>query len=67
MGYYWAATPEPADDVAAGLGLAVDFDDQARAEAWLTASYADLADAGVHAVSLYEADRLVYGPMSLDA
>ncbi len=67
MGYYWAATPEPAEDVAAGLGLDVEFDDQSRAEAWLTASYTDLAEAGVHAVSLYESDRLVYGPMGLEA
>ncbi len=67
MGYYWAATPEPPQDVAGDLGLEVEFDDQAQAEAWLTASYTDLADAGVHQVSLYESDRLVYGPMSLDA
>lgn len=67
MGYYWAATPEPTDEVAAGLGLDTEFDDQSRAEAWLSASYGELADAGVHEVSLYEADRLVYGPMSLEA
>lgn len=67
MGYYWAATPEPSEDVAADLGLDTEFDDQARAEAWLTASYEELGGAGVHAVSLYENDRLVYGPMSLEA
>lgn len=67
MGYYWAATPEPDEDVAADLGLLVEYDDQGQAEAWLTTSYADLSDAGVHEVSLYEGDRLVYGPMSLDA
>ena len=67
MGYYWAATPEPADETSRELGLEVEFDSQGEAEAWLTASYAELADAGVHAVALYESDRLVYGPMSLDA
>ncbi len=67
MGYYWAATPQPVEEVAAELGLDAEFDDQGRAEAWLTASYEDLAAAGVHEVSLYENDRLVYGPMSLDA
>ena len=29
-------------------------------------SIPSLVDAGVRAVSLYEADRLVYGPMSLE-
>jgi hypothetical protein len=67
MGYYWTATPALPEDVAAALGLEVEFDDQARAEAWLTSAYAELAEAGVHGVSLYEAGRLVYGPMSLDA
>ncbi len=66
MVYYWAATPEPTQEAAADLGLDVEFDDQAGAEAWLSASYAELAEGGVHAVSLYESDRLVYGPMSLD-
>ena len=65
MGYYWAAMPEPTDEAAADLGLAVEFDDQAEAEAWLSASYAELAEGGVPTVSLYESDRLVYGPMSL--
>lgn len=67
MGYYWAASPEPPADTSAELGLDAEFDDQAQAEEWLTASYAELADAGVHEVSLYEAGRLVYGPMSLEA
>jgi hypothetical protein len=67
MGYYWAVMPAPGEDESARLGLEVEFDDQAQAEAWLTASYEELAAAGVHDVSLYESDRLVYGPMSLEA
>ncbi len=67
MGYYWAATPEPPEDVAEATGLLVEFDEQADAESWLTASYENLTEVGIHAVSLYEGDRLVYGPMSLDA
>lgn len=67
MGYYWAATPEPSAEASTDLGLDTEFDDQGRAEEWLTANYEVLADAGVHEVSLYEADRLVYGPMSLEA
>ena len=39
---------------------------QGEAEQWLGAFFADLADAGVGEVSLYEEDRLVYGPMPLD-
>ena len=66
MGYYWAATPEPTPETSAGLGLETEFDEQALAEEWLTLNYAELADAGVHEVSLYEAGRLVYGPMSLE-
>ncbi len=37
-----------------------------EAESWLGEFYPGLVDAGVQAVSLYEADRLVYGPMSLE-
>ena len=53
MGYYWAAMPEPTQEAAADLGLDVEFDDQAEAEAWLSASYAELAEGGVHTVTLY--------------
>jgi hypothetical protein len=43
------------------------FPSQGEAESWLGETYPDLLASGVHAVSLYEGDRLVYGPMSLDA
>jgi len=66
VGYYWAVTPEPSEEDAAELGLEVEFDDQGQAEAWLTTSYLGLSGAGIHEVTLYENDRLVYGPMSLD-
>lgn len=38
---------------------------QSDAETWLGENWPDLADAGVSSVSLYEGDRLEYGPMSL--
>ncbi|MCW5951609.1 MAG: hypothetical protein KIT69_05090 [Propionibacteriaceae bacterium] len=59
--YHWVPTPEVPD-----AGLPPGWPDQAAAEGWLTGAYLDLLDAGVTAVSLYEEDRLVYGPMSLE-
>jgi hypothetical protein len=43
------------------------FASQADAESWVGEIWADLADLGVEAVTLFEHDRLVYGPMSLEA
>ena len=40
---------------------------RAEAEAFLSESWAELADAGVQQVVLLEGDREVYGPMSLEA
>lgn len=62
MSYRW--TTDPAE--ASVPELDQTWPDQAQAEAWLAEYWADLADAGASAVSLWEADRLVYGPMSLD-
>ncbi|SDS13964.1 hypothetical protein [Microlunatus soli] len=50
----------------AELGLDQRFPTQGDAESWLGEVYPDLLQAGVEAVSLYEADRLVYGPMRLE-
>ena len=41
------------------------FSSQADAESWVGEFYADLAGLGVDTVTLLEADRVVYGPMSL--
>ncbi|MDO4783691.1 MAG: hypothetical protein Q3997_01160 [Propionibacteriaceae bacterium] len=62
MSYRWVPTDAAH---ASDLGLGQPFADQAEAEAWLSSYYEDLAEAGVTEVSLYEEDRLVYGPMSL--
>ena len=43
------------------------FASQADAESWVGEIWADLAELGVDAVTLMEADRVVYGPMSLHA
>lgn len=70
MSYLWSAELAPgaeiSDDDLAGAGIGKRFDDQTEAEQWLTANFEDLADLGVSSVSLFEEDRLVYGPMSLD-
>ena len=42
------------------------FQTQGEAETWLGEFYPSLLRAGVRTVSLNEADRLVYGPMSLE-
>lgn len=38
---------------------------QSDAETWLGENWQELLDDGVSAVSLFEGDRLEYGPMSL--
>ena len=43
------------------------FASQADAESWVGEIWADLAAEGVDQVTLFEHDRLVYGPMSLHA
>jgi hypothetical protein len=43
------------------------FASQADAESWVGEVWAELAAAGVAAVTLFENDREVYGPMSLSA
>ena len=43
------------------------FVSQADAESWVGEIWSDLAELGVAAVTLMEADRVVYGPMSLHA
>jgi hypothetical protein len=43
------------------------FASQADAESWVGEIWAELAEHGVDAVTLFEHDREVYGPMSLHA
>jgi hypothetical protein len=44
-----------------------EFPTRSDAETWVGEVYPDLADEGVAAVTLFEGDREVYGPMSLEA
>jgi hypothetical protein len=62
---------ENADDAAGGdpdlFGAPANgFASQADAETWLGTVWRELAADGVSAASLFEDDRLVYGPMSLE-
>jgi hypothetical protein len=59
--WHWTADGGPAD----GL-LDRRFPSQGEAETWLGEFYPELRERGVRAVTLHEADRVVYGPMSLD-
>jgi hypothetical protein len=43
------------------------FASQADAESWVGEIWAQLAEEGVEAVTLFELERQVYGPMSLRA
>lgn len=43
------------------------FTTQGDAESWVGEIWAELAEHGVDAVTLFEHDRQVYGPMSLHA
>ena len=43
------------------------FGNQGDAESWVGEIWAELVEHGVEAVSLFELDRHVYGPMSLRA
>ena len=67
MAFTWACADAPDAAAATEVGLGRAFATQAEAEAWLTASYEDLVDAGVDEVTLIEEGRVVYGPMSLHA
>lgn len=41
------------------------FASQEAAEAWLAENFGELADDGIAAVSLFDGENAVYGPMSL--
>ena len=60
---------DAAGEEVSGVGelAAQRFPTQADAESWVGEVWAELAEQGVDAVTLYEGDRRVYGPMSLHA
>lgn len=70
-----AATPSPAwrwrlEDSSGKEVTEVEspeFPSQSDAESWVGEAWRELLDSGVDAVTLFEGDREVYGPMSLHA
>lgn len=66
----WSWTYEGADgaEIAPSTVSPVppEFPTQADAESWVGECWRELREAGVHAVSLVEDGRPVYGPMGLD-
>jgi hypothetical protein len=62
MAWRWVPDRTPEDEV----GLDRKFPTQGEAESWLGEFYPDLLEAGVGAVTLFEEDRSVYGPMRRD-
>lgn len=68
MSYWWKpGSGAYSLDTLTASGLLPRFEEQVQAEEWLSLFFGDLQEGGVGDVSLFEEDRLVYGPMSLDA
>ncbi len=65
MSWHWRSTGATSSEDVSGT-LDRTFATQGDAETWLGEVYPDLLAAGCRAVTLYEEDRVVYGPMSLD-
>ena len=68
--WHWVLLDAAGADVTEDVGgpaPAPHFSAQGDAETWVGEVWRELAEKGVDAVSLYEADRLVYGPMSLQS
>jgi hypothetical protein len=66
--WWWRLEDSSGTEVAVAGDLGAQrFASQADAESWVGETWAELADAGVDAVTLFEHERQVYGPMSLHA
>ena len=66
--WWWALVDAAGESVTVSGELADQrFANQGDAESWVGEIWQELADEGVSAVVLHEHDRVVYGPMSLEA
>ena len=66
-GWYWRLEDSSGNEVDAGTAGSHRFPSQSDAESWVGEVWRDLVEDGVDAVTLFEGDRKVYGPMSLHA
>jgi hypothetical protein len=69
VSWRWRLEDASGAEVEAGSTAAgvAGFPSQSDAESWIGEVWRDLLDEGVAQVTLFEADREVYGPMSLHA
>lgn len=66
LSWWWRLESSSGDVVAAGGEYGeLRFPSQGDAESWVGETWSELVAEGVVAVSLFESERLVYGPMSL--
>ena len=65
--WWWRFEDASGTEVAAPEHEGQRFGSQADAESWVGEIWSELASEGVDAVTLFEGDRQVYGPMSLHA
>lgn len=64
-GWRWRLEDASGNTVAPDGVSDQEFPSQSDAESWVGEAWRELLEAGVDAVTLFEGDREVYGPMSL--
>jgi hypothetical protein len=66
-GWWWRLENSAGAEVTVPDVPRQEFPSQSDAESWVGEVWKDLLDGGADAVTLFEGDREVYGPMSLHA
>jgi hypothetical protein len=67
LSWSWRCEDANGVEVASETGTGKGFPTQSDAESWVGEVWRELVEEGVEQVTLFEGDRLVYGPMSLSA
>lgn len=67
MAWHWQLLDSEGQQWPGELGSEQSFPSQSDAETWLGETWRELRDHGVSAVVLFEHERTVYGPMSLES